>query len=388
MSIKPRILFNCSTNVVGGGAKNSAWFIKNTFNNIEIDWYYAISPQVRTILNGWDIDTNSDVFLVFDVSPARDRNARKHLKSLVSIFNIDVVYTMAGPTYVEFQCLHVMGISDPYVTHADILPMIHGRTATQIMKLILSIFYKVYYAHKADHIIFQTNSSRNSFLKRYLFRKLNTHVIHNAIGDDLLNINTIRQHASDEVRIFCPAADYPHKALTSISDIAKNMRMMNSSLKFSFVLTIDESSDTWGIIKSRLTRYGLENEVVTIGSFTHSDVYNVHKHMNLVFVPSILETFSASYLEAIAMQLPIVVADRPFAREICREYAFYTNPFDSKASARLLLSVLQMNKDDIDQKLSIGNDILKYYGSQADRFGKILSLLVELHKGNINHDKR
>lgn len=95
---------------------------------------------------------------------------------------------------------------------------------------------------------------------------------------------------------------------------------------------------------------------------------------DIVFVPSILETFSASYLEAFASKRPLVVADKDFAHNICGNGALYVNPFDGDATAKAINDVIYDQQKQIDL-IKQGSKILEKYGSQSERVNKIIKLL-------------
>ncbi len=75
---KKSVLFNCSTNVVGGGVKNSAIFIKSVFSNNDVNWIFAISPQVKQLLIKMGLVLDSR-FEEFEKSPSKNLDSRKRL---------------------------------------------------------------------------------------------------------------------------------------------------------------------------------------------------------------------------------------------------------------------------------------------------------------------
>jgi hypothetical protein len=170
-----KILFNCTTNTIGGGIKNSAFFIKYALRNNNVEWVFAISPQVEDILCRWGLLKEN--MYVFDVSPARNKNQRKKLKALVRKHQVDLVYTMAGPAYVDFDAIHVQGISNSYITHADIQGFCIGRSFLDVVKIIFVAAYRIIWARKADYWIFQTKEAQNCFCRRWLIAKNKTKVI-------------------------------------------------------------------------------------------------------------------------------------------------------------------------------------------------------------------
>jgi glycosyltransferase involved in cell wall biosynthesis len=58
-------------------------------------------------------------------------------------------------------------------------------------------------------------------------------------------------------------------------------------------------------------------------------------------MPSIVETVGLPMLEAAACGLPVVAADRPYARDVCAEAAAYFDPLDPKSLAATLETVIR-----------------------------------------------
>ncbi len=375
-----KILFNCSTNNIGGGIKNSAIFIKYAIENKKHTYFFAISPQVKNILEQWSIST--DNMYLFKSSPARNKKERKHLFNLANKLNVDIVFTMAGPAYIRFKQTHVMGISNPYITHADFQALTIGKNLRELVKVILLIAYQAFYAQKADYWIFQTDESRNGFINRYFVNKNKTNVISNSIGNEFINhyksLSSSICNLNDTITIFTPAAGYLHKVLHLIPMIAKNIKLISDGkYKFKFLLTIDFESDYWSKIQLESKKLLVEDYIENIGSYNYSTVLKLFDKSDLIFVPSILETFSASYLEAFASKRPLIVADKGFARDICKDAAIYINPFDEKESAKKIDALI---KDVSLQKKLVnrGEEVIKHYGTQEQRIKKIINYLENL----------
>jgi glycosyltransferase involved in cell wall biosynthesis len=370
-----KILFNCTTNVVGGGVKNSAIFIKYAIEDFRFEWGFAISSQVKEILDRWGIDTsNMELFIK---SPAKNYSQRKRLLEYSNNNNFNIVFTMAGPAYVKFDIKHVMGMSNPYITHTDYAGLSVGKSLLQTLKSFALLTYQGWFARKADYWIFQTNESRNGFCKRLFVSKDKTKVITNSIGQEFLEqtmnseFNVIDK--SKKIKFFCPAAAYKHKALHLIPALAKEMKGM-CNFEFEFILTIDPNSEYWRDIKSMVLLLEIENTIRTIGAFNYADSASLYQSSDLIFVPSLLETFSASYLEAFAVKKPLIVADKGFAKDVCKEAAVYINPFDAYESAKQIVELV--NSSTVQEKLvKNGSNVIKLYGDQKSRFDEIVSYL-------------
>ena len=379
-----KVLFNCTTNTKGGGVKNSAMFIKYAILDKENFFYFAISQEVKDILVKWDIDT-SCMFL-FDKSPARSKNKRDALYKLANKLDVDLVFTMAGPAYVNFEQTHLMGISNPYITHTDFQGLSIGKTLKEVIKTVMLTTYQAYYALKADFWMFQTIASRNGFIKRYFKNREKTFVVNNAIGNEFKEFfvdNQIKYINLDKtINIFCPAADYYHKALHLIPKIVKELVVLSkNSYHFKFTLTIDNNSAIWKEISKKCQLYSVVEQVKNIGPYNYANVLNLFKNSDIVFVPSVLETFSASYLEAYASKKPLVVSDKKFVKDICKDAALYIDPFDSKKVAETL-DMLIRDKDIQKKLISEGERRLNDYGNQEKRYEDIVKIFNKIRGAN------
>ncbi len=379
--MKSKILFNASTNVVGGGTKNAAFFIKKSIALLNYEWYYAISPQVLEILNSWAVEIPKDKLIIFDISPARSSKSRQTLLDFVSKNLIELVYTMAGPAYVKFQCKHVQGISNPYITHADWSAFKLKGNLLSIAKYYVYVIIQFFYSKNADYFVFQTEFSKKSFQRRSKIASNRLFVVHNAfdssIKDFFINESGFgKLQGKSEIRIFCPGAAYIHKGFQFIPPIISELKKITNG-EFKFVLTLPTNSKIWLEIHKQLEDLKLVQSVENIGPFNYANIKTLLADSDIVFVPSLLETFSASYLEAMCARKKLVVADRQYAMEVCGDYAVYVDPMDSKRTAQTFKKLFTDYKISVEEKF-FGDAILKHYGSQDERFEKLVALMSNI----------
>lgn len=364
-----KILFNCSVNIVGGAVQNAANFIKYAAVSNKHQFMFIVSPAVNSILENWAIrPLNLNVV----ESPARSKLIRKKILSLEHAFKPDIVYTMAGPTYVKFKVPHVMGISDPYITHADFMSLFLNRSQYQAWSFGLKEFMKGWYARfSADYFLFQTETSRDGFCKRYRWNVNKTALLQNALGESFFAQSAALNIPVNDLRkVFVPSAYYSHKNLEIIFEICKSLISSNKKQDFQFITTAPQDS----VFSKRISELGLEGMIHNIGPYTYNDAHRLYSESDAVFIPSILETFSTSYLEAIAMTKPLIVADRPFSHEVCGKYAHYYSPL-SPVDAVKALNVAVASEVDLVERQSI----ISRYGSQEERFAKAITILEKFY---------
>lgn len=367
------MLFNCTTNVVGGGVKNAVLFIQNTLNNKDsIEWTYACSIQVSTLLQEKGIKLGEN-FIILNDSPARNKAARKKLYKTCLERRIRLVYTMAGPAYLNFPAYHIQGLSNPYITHADWIAFRLRGNLIQTLSYYIFVGLQFIYSKKADYFIFQTDQARRSFIKRGGANESNTHVIANAFDLSLLkesNQDGLAKKENNETKvIFCPGADYTHKGFQFIPHIAHCLlKLGRDDIKFRLTLP---NGELWLKILELSQKLKVSHLIENIGPYSYSDVVALYESADIVFVPSLLETFSASYLEAVVFRKKLIVADRSFSREVCGNYAEYCNPKEPQSSAKLICETLNVGVVNED----FARGILKKYGSQIDRMSKIVDVI-------------
>lgn len=372
-----KILFNCSTNVVGGGVQNAYNFIKYALEDNEIEWFFLVSPSVYRLLEKSEIFDHRIIRI--KESPSRNSRSRKKIEEYENSFKPDIVYTMAGPAYVSFNNYHVMGISNAYITHAKLKNFFHGRGLFTSIEKLLNVVYRLFYAKKADSFFFQTKNSRDSFCKRFHVDKRKTAIIPNAIGDVFVSGDMSNTQKDGILNIFCPAAAYPHKNLQIIPQIAQKLESQINDKKFKFTLTIPKESKLWIKIKKEASRRRVLNLIDNIGPFNYQDAPKLHNNADLIFIPSILETFSTSYLEGMASRKPLLVCDLPFASEICGENAIYFKPFSTKDATHKIKEVIN-NYDHYSTLFANMEFSFDVYGDQSDRYNLIKKNLLSLFK--------
>jgi glycosyltransferase involved in cell wall biosynthesis len=333
------------------------------------------------MLEEWELNLDKAKFTIFENSPSRNINARKDLRKLSESLKIDLVYTMAGPAFVKFPCSHLQGISNGYITHADWESFRFRKGLVKTLKYYAHVSIQFFYTLKASDFVFQTKYAKDTFKRRSKIKEERLNVISNAFDLSLRDYfnqetNTTQNSKESEITILCPGAGYIHKGFQFVPEIAKELQRI-SDKKFKFVLTLPFESQLWLTIASEIDKLNLKDYITNHGPYKYTDLKNLLKTCNIVFVPSLLETFSASYLEAMCAKKKLVAADKNFAREVCRNYATYTNPQDGLSTAKAFNKVFS-NINITKEELALSNEILSNYGNQDQRFDKIIALINNL----------
>jgi glycosyltransferase involved in cell wall biosynthesis len=183
---------------------------------------------------------------------------------------------------------------------------------------------------------------------------------------------------SNKFKLFVLSAYYGHKNFEGIINLYSKFRdELQHTVCF---LTIAESqSENSQRILSLISERNLENLIVNIGPIEQSNLQNYFASMDALFLPSLLESFSGTYLEAMHFKIPIITSDLDFAHSVCGDAACYVDPYrassmfegiikvstDSAYSRQLILNGVQRKSkyvrswDDILKRV-LDNEGIKY----------------------------
>lgn len=149
-------------------------------------------------------------------------------------------------------------------------------------------------------------------------------------------IGEIKKLTNSDVRVFCLAAPYPHKNLKIIPEVANQLRKNDPDRVYRFILTLPDDGPVvrqfWAIVD----KYGVKDMIENVGKLRLQECPSFYASSDIVFLPTLLETFSATYPEAMVMGKPIVTTDLQFAHDICGDAAAYYSPMSAEAAAKMI----------------------------------------------------
>ena len=112
-------------------------------------------------------------------------------------------------------------------------------------------------------------------------------------------------------------------------------------MPFQFVLTLPADSRLVRTIQHRARSLGVHDRIENQGPVPVAQGPELYRRSHVCFLPTVLESFSAAYPEAMAMGLPIITTDLAFARDLCGDAALYFQPNNARSAAAQLLRVTQ-----------------------------------------------
>lgn len=379
------ILINTSNLYVGGGLQVALSFL-NELNKIAInhEYHIFISEAIDKQLDQKKFPSNYKFYLI-EKSPSSLTTRKiivEKLDNLVKQINPDIVFSVFGPTYWRPKAKHIMGFANAWVFSPD--SVAYDRLPfTERMKMRLNSKYKAYYIRKdGDYYVTETKDAQRKISEVINIDKKDIFVVGNTYSSVFNEDRYIQKNnefycnlpikEKSEFRLMYIAHNHPSKNLSVINDILPMLTDYNIKI----VLTLDDTS-----IKTILQNSKYEKNIINLGSVPHKSCPSIYKQCDALFAPTLLETFSAAYPEAMKMELPILTSNYSFAKDVCGDAALYFDPLDPKDIADKISTLI---KDKLLQRklISRGSRRVQTFETARSRAEKYIELCENLAEAN------
>jgi len=382
-----RILVNTTNLCVGGGVQKAVqFFLACRRHGRDHSWRFVLSPQVRASLDTVELpDWMSSISV--ETSPARivaGRTTRRRLLREESKFRPDVVFSVSGPSYHRFRRPHLMGFAIGWITHPSDLAWTSVGPLQRRILFGLRLKYYAFWARFADEWLLQTKTAAAGLAMVMGADRRRFHVVPNSCSDYYIAAREMgapgeaRAAVRDDAFRWLVITSYKaHKNLEIIPEVAAALRARGVPHACRFVLTLPEDSAPWRALHDKAQRLGVAEDLTTVGPVLVRDGPGVYTGCDGVFSPTVLETFSATYPEAMCLDRPVVTSDLDFARDICRDAAVYFDPADPTDAARAITEVV--DSEELRRRLvEAGRRRLIDFGTGEERFAAVVRILEEM----------
>ncbi|MBK8486686.1 MAG: glycosyltransferase [Bacteroidetes bacterium] len=368
------ILVNTATTFKGGGVQVAKSLIEEFKNFAENDYHIVLGVMLSEII---EIKSLGENFHFYNIGyrPASSistfRKAQKYLNALEQKINPDVVITTSGPAYWNSKKPHIIGYNLPHYIYFD-SPFFKIISASEKLKwrfkgLLINYFFK----RDADVLVVQTEDIKHRLAKKWPYKKVTavSNTYSASYDNPVIGNKKLPERKNDEFRLLTLSAWYKHK---NLSIIIKLIDVMPPALlnRIRFVVTLPPSEFDLHFPKS------YQSFILNVGPVSPVDGASLYAECDAMFLPTLLECFSASYAEAMAMKKPILTSDLGFAHTVCDEAALYFDPMNPQSIINAIASLIDNTKL---KNTLIANGVrrLNYFGTAKQRAEQYLSICKE-----------
>ena len=256
------------------------------------------------------------------------------LPRLCKRFSANALLTLNNIGPFNPPCPHVVLIMHPYYLYPESVAhkMITYRSR---LRMLYELYAFKQTMKGASWVIAQTPIMAERLATIYGIDESRIHIIPIAVGTDNLLPpiadspwgNQINKY-HDAFKLLCLSRYYSHKNIEVI--VPTIMKLHERGIKdIVCVITIapDQHPHAKTLLK-KIQALKLENDIINIGPVQFEHLGAVYTRCDALLFPTLLESLSATYLEAMHYGLPIITSDLDFALCICGDSAIYFNPMD------------------------------------------------------------
>lgn len=379
--MKIKILLNAisAKKNVGGAFQVSLNFINYSILRKDIEWYYIVSEDIDPFIKKIIKEEFKTHYFVFETQPDFKNTfwkVKKEIAKLESLINPDIVFSLTAPSYFKFKAPEVMRFANAWVTNHNSLA-ISTLSIKEKIRNYLYCFNQLRLMRKRNYFITQSNAVRKGIIKKVGINPENVRVVPNVLPAHFkteANLQLNLSNPDNIVYISCIAVPFPHKNLDIIPYVLKELKLKHNITNIKFLLTIPLDHRFLPKFIEELKINDVEDGVQNYGYCTQEELGSLYSVCELCFLPTLLETFSASLLEAMFFNLAIVATDFDFNREVAGDSALYFKPMDveSAASNISLLIKDEEFRNDLKSKMPFH---FSRYNSYEKHFDDTLSFL-------------
>lgn len=379
-----KILLNViSARNIGGGFQVVYNFIIKTqeYTRADVEWYYAVSEKLDSCLPQEFKERAGDKnYFVFPNQPDYKHTfcrVTKEFRQLENEINPDVIFTPLAPGYFFFKHKEVMRFANAWSTNAN---KYAWSTVPFRQKIVMSLKNSLQRAllKRADYIITQTNTVKGGLHKVTGLPDNRILVVHNVLPAVLQSMdNTHIDEGGKWIEVAAIGGQMYHKNFDIIPDVLKSLDEDYGIKNVRFHTTLPEQTDVWQKLDGRLKDLGFSDNVVNYGNLKLAELADVYRHCSYSFLPSVLETFSASTIEAMYFDLKIVASNLSFNTEVLGDAALYYEPMNAKDAAGQIAKLVGDKKlhETLSQRmktrLPLFTDFKQYFNDTLDFLVKV-----------------
>lgn len=315
-------------------------FIFECINFPAHSYFVVLSPNLSRKI---DISLFPNNFQFFSI-PYRPgtrvislKSPSKFLRMVEDKVKPDVVFTTSGPAYWRPRHPHIIGynlaqhiyLESPFFQTLNVFKRLEYR-----LRRAITLHY---FRRDGDAFVVQTDDINRRL--KLLLSSSTIKTVTNTCASHYLDYdrgkrNYLPPKDENEFRLLFLSSYYRHKGFDML---VKTLAELKSRGLFNirFVLTISKDSE-------KLLGLGGEPQILNIGPVALKDCPQLYSECDALFLPTLLECFSASYAEAMIMGRPILTSDFGFAKSVCGDAALY---FDARNSIDIASKIEQLYKN-------------------------------------------
>lgn len=351
---KYKLLVNASNLHVGGGLQVAVSLIDELSRMTGMAAHISVIASTEVNANLQSVNADCLRFGSYEVFDTYGLSAFwSGLRG--KLIGYDVVFTVFGPLYLwPLKAVNIIGFAQPWIIYPD-NEIYRSMSFYMKLKTRLKFFTQSFFFRRADKLVVELGHVKSELVSHGIFAADKVDVVSNCLSSLYLRRELwtplIHDIQKTKFSIGFVGRDYPHKNTNILPEI-KSVLVNLYGIDVDFFVTLSPAE--WSA-KSDF----FQANIINVGVLTVSECPSFYQKMDAVIFPSFLECFSATPLEAMAMEKPLFASDRGFVRDVCGDFALYFDPADPADAAKLIaFFVNNKNQKNFDKLAAARNHVI------------------------------
>lgn len=367
----PGILFDFSAIRTGGGVQLALNFLDSVFTR---DWpgvgLFVLLPDSGELAN-YRLPVPAAHRLHCPSSMLRRAwFERTELQSFIRENRIVVIKTLFGAGLPHApEVTSVVGVAYPIICYPD-SPYWRYLPLRAAVRQRIKNAVRRWRLHAADQVIVETPVMQRRIATHCGLAATRVEVVPPA-PSDYLHTARRRLRGDAPLTFLFLSGPSPHKNLWRLPAVASALTKAGAEGRFRFLITCERHAlrTPAEALATAASHFDFRGPVES------REIQSLYDEADVLVNLSDLESFSNNYMEAWKANVPLLVSDRDFAREICGDSALYCEPHDIDDIAAQMLAFVR-GEVDVRALVASGVSRLRPLGNQDTRMERIRSMLL------------
>lgn len=281
-----------------------------------------------------------------------------------------IVFTIFGPLYRwRIPGQNIVGFAQAWIAYPrnEVYDMLSWPVR---LLLRLKFWIQAQFFKRADLLVVELDHVKSALIRELGISPERIHVVKNCVSSVFRDSSSWHAlsmpHQDGVLRLGFLGRNYIHKNTKIFPDVVRHLYHRHDIRAKFYVTFTDEE---WEACSPEFRQ-----ACINVGPINVQQCPSFYLGVDAVVFPSLLECFSATPLEAMAMRRPLFVSDRPFNQDICGEHAQYFDPHAPEEVAHLIAKLFiadEMN----DRVLEAARNHALSFSTPVTRAKQYLALL-------------
>lgn len=373
-----KLLINTSTLKGTGVSQVAVSFIQECRQIGGNEYIVFMSPNIANNLHVETFPSNFS-FYVFGKESLYGLKGKKDIRKMKRLekeLSPDAVFSVFGPSLWRPKAPHLMGFAYGHYVYDDLEYSRDVHLNDSWGRKLRRFVHMRQLKNNGDYYVCETEDVANRLSKKYNISPKNIYTVSNTVGTAFIEYKGSFKNPGAVFKFYTLASAAPNKNFSILNEVIPILRERHPSGKIKFYVTIPEES------YNQIFDESVKEDVINVGPLKVEECPDFVDSCDALFLPTLLECFSASYPEAMLLGKPILTSDLPFATSVCGDSASYFDPLNPSEIAERIFSLVENPHlyQDLQNK---GLEQIKVFPSPHERAEEYIKILKTIAKKNV-----